>query len=153
MKNSLEILLRENNLLKDLENEHLKLLSGCAKNEKIDAEKYLFKEMQEAEKFYLVRKGKIALEMYIPQKGRVIIQTLEDGDILGWSWLIPPFNWHFDSRAISQVRLISFDAKCLRTKCEKDKNFGYEIMKRIAYLMETRLEATRLQLLDLYGKD
>jgi hypothetical protein len=76
---------------------------------------------------------------------------LGEGEILGWSWLIPPYNWHFDARAVELTRAIALDGKCLRNKCEQDHDLGYELLKRFAHIMEQRLQATRLQLLDVYG--
>jgi hypothetical protein len=79
------------------------------------------------------------------------IDTLEDGDVLGWSWLFPPHKWNFDSRAIALTRALVLDAKCLSGKCEEDHHLGYEMMRRFSAIMVDRLKATRLQLLDLYG--
>jgi CRP-like cAMP-binding protein len=93
----------------------------------------------------------VALEIVAPQRGPIIVETLGEGDILGWSWLIPPYNWHFDARAVELTRAIALDGKCLRTKCEADHDLGYELLKRFTNIMEQRLEATRLQLLDIYG--
>jgi CRP-like cAMP-binding protein len=76
---------------------------------------------------------------------------LAAGEVLGWSWLIPPYHWKFDARAIEQTRALALDGKCLRTKCEEDHDLGYELLKRFAQIMEERLQATRLQLLDVYG--
>ncbi|MEK7819312.1 MAG: cyclic nucleotide-binding domain-containing protein [Bacteroidota bacterium] len=151
MKQTLEAILKDHPFVKDLNPKHLHLLIGCAANIRIEQGKYLFKENQPAENFFFIRKGQIAIESFIPGKGQITIQTVDDGDILGWSWLIPPYKWHFDAKATTPVRAITLDAKCLRTKCEKDFELGYEMMKRVAYLMENRLQATRLQLLDFYG--
>ncbi|MCX8011107.1 MAG: cyclic nucleotide-binding domain-containing protein, partial [Ignavibacteria bacterium] len=101
--------------------------------------------------FYLIRAGRIALEIYVPEKGHVKIQTLEEDDILGWSWLIPPYRWHFDAKAIETVRAIAIDGKCLRRKCDDDVNLGYELFKRFSHIMESRVQALSLQVLDLYG--
>jgi CRP-like cAMP-binding protein len=79
--------------------------------------------------------------------------TLGPGDILGWSWLFPPYVWKFDARAREAVRATAFDGACLRKKCDADPAMGYELMKRLAHLVSKRLEATRLQLLDLYAAD
>ena len=91
------------------------------------------------------------VETFIPQKGPLGIRTRESGEVLGWSWLIPPYHWHFDVRAVELTRAIALDAKCLRGKCEEDLKLGYELLKRFAHVMEERLQATRLQLLDVYG--
>jgi CRP-like cAMP-binding protein len=111
----------------------------------------ILREGEEANHFYLIRSGKVTLQLMTPNKGPVIIQTLHEGDILGWSWLIPPFTWHFDAQAIELTRMIALDGKCLRTKCESDHDLGYELLKRFADILTKRLESTRLQLLDIYG--
>ena len=72
------------------------------------------------------------------------------GDVLGWSWLISPFRWHFNALAVAEVRAVTLDGECLRKKCEQDHDFGYEMLSRFSHVMERRLEATRMQLLDLY---
>ena len=77
--------------------------------------------------------------------------TLGEGDILGWSWLMPPYHWQFHARAVEVTRAIALDGKCLRTKCEQNHDLGYELLKRFCHIIERRLEATRLQLLDVYG--
>jgi CRP/FNR family cyclic AMP-dependent transcriptional regulator len=98
---------------------------------------------------YSRRKGR--LEVFIPGRGSVTIQTLGSGDILGWSWLIPPYAWRFDARAVEMTRAIALDGKCLRDKCEADHDLGYELLKRIAAILGQRLDATRFRLLDVYG--
>jgi len=99
----------------------------------------------------LIREGKVAVEVLAPQHKPIIVATLSIGELLGWSWLLPPFQWKFHARAIDGVRAIALDGKCLRTKCEENHDLGYEVLKRFARIMEQRLEATRLQLLDVYA--
>ena len=79
------------------------------------------------------------------------IQSLKEGEVLGWSWMIPPYKWHFDARAFDLTRAIALDGACLREKCEEDHDLGYELMSRFALIIAQRLEATRLQLMDIYG--
>jgi CRP-like cAMP-binding protein len=98
----------------------------------------------------VVRHGSVAITSVTPQEGLVTIQTLGEGDILGWSWLLPPYRWHFGARATEPTALIAFDAQCVRNKCEHDRAFGYEIMRRFAQIMASRLEATHLQLMNVY---
>ena len=105
----------------------------------------------EANHFYLIRAGKVALEIPVPGRGTVTIQTLGDGEILGWSWLIPPYRWRFDARAVETTRAIAFDGRCLRSKCEEDPQLGYELLKRVVARFGERLDATRFQLLDVYA--
>jgi CRP/FNR family cyclic AMP-dependent transcriptional regulator len=148
---TIEPLLAEHPFFKGIESRHLQLLVGCASNVRFNAGEFLFREGEEANQFYVVRFGKVSVEVYNPQKGGITIQTLGEGDILGWSWLIAPYQWHFDARATELTRAIALDGKCLRGKCEEDRDFGYELLKRFAGIMASRLEATRVQLLDVYG--
>jgi CRP-like cAMP-binding protein len=148
---TLEPILAEHPFIKGLEPHHVQLIVGCASNMRFDAGQFVFREGEEANQFYIIRKGKVALEIFSPEKGPIIIDTLGDGEVLGWSWLIPPYHWRFDARAVELTRAIALDGKCLRNKCEEDHDLAYELLKRFAHLMEERLEATRLQLMDIYG--
>lgn len=149
---NLQRVIIEHPFLKGLDQKHIELITGCASNVRFDVGNFLFREGEEANIFYIIRQGKIAVEAFVPERGSIIIDTLTDGDVLGWSWLIPPYHWHFDARAIEPTRAIALDGKCLRTKCEQDHNLGYELLKRFAQIIEERLESTRLRLLDMYGK-
>lgn len=149
---TLEPLLASHPFLKGLEPDHLKLIVGCASNMVFNPGDYLAHEGQDADLFYFIREGKVVVEIYSPLHGPIVIQTLTGGEILGWSWLVPPYHWRFDARAVEQTRAIVMDGKCLREKCEKDHDLGYELMKRFAEIIADRIEATRLQLMDIYGK-
>lgn len=148
---TLEAVLAEHPFFKGLEAQYLELVVGCATNTRFEAGKYIFHEGEEADRFYLIRHGKVALEVFAPNRGAITIQTLEAGEILGWSWLIAPYRWRFDAKALELTRAIALDAKCLRGKCEEDHDLGYELLKRFAYIIGQRLEAARLQILDIYG--
>lgn len=148
---NLESVLAECPVFTDLDPRFLHLIVGCASNVRFDPGQFIFHEGTEANHFYLIRHGKVALEILTPGRGPLIIQTVGEGEVLGWSWLIPPYHWHFDARTVDLTRAIALDGKCLRQKCEEDHHLGYELMQRFAHLMEQRLQATRLQLLDLYG--
>jgi CRP-like cAMP-binding protein len=115
------------------------------------AGEFVFREGDNADSFYFIRQGKLVIETYVPQKGPIAIQTREAGEVAGWSWMVPPYKWRFDARAVELTRAIALDGKCLRDKFEKDHDLGYELMKRFSVLIAQRLEATRLQLLDIYG--
>ena len=148
---TLEPILAEHPFLKGLKDKHLEVLVGCASNVRFDSGAFVFRQGQEANAFYILRDGKVAVEVFAPQKGAITIDTIGEGDVLGWSWLIPPYHWHFDAKAIEPTRAIALDARCMRTKCEDDHELGYELMKRFAQIIEQRLDATRWQLLDVYG--
>lgn len=147
---TLKQLLVEHPFLKGLEERYIDLLVGCASNVRFNANQYIFRENQEAEQFFIIRKGKVALQLNAPGRGTIIIGTIAEGDILGWSWLFPPYHWHFDAKALDTTLALALDGKCLRTKCESDHDLGYELLKRFSPIIENRLEATRLQLLDVY---
>ncbi|ATQ70519.1 Crp/Fnr family transcriptional regulator [Methylosinus trichosporium OB3b] len=127
------------------------LVSGCAKNARFEAGKYLFREGESADWFYLLREGRVALELRDPARGAVTLQTLGPGEVCGLSWLAPPYRWSYDARALDNARAIAIDAACLRRKSEADPRFGYEMMKRFMPPLIERLQATRLQMIDIYG--
>ena len=148
---NLERILSEHPFLSDLDPEHIALLVGCASNVVFQPGEFLFRESEPANAFYFIRHGKVQIETHVPQKGTIVIHTRESGEVLGWSWLVPPYRWHFDARAMELTRAIALDGKCLRGKCEEDHDLGYEIMKRFTLIIAERLEQTRLQLMDVYG--
>jgi hypothetical protein len=94
----------------------------------------------------------VAVELHHPPRGTALIETIEAGEVLGWSWLFPPYRWHFDARALLPVRATAFDGRCLRGKCADDRDLGYELMSRFAQILIDRLQWTRLRLLDVYGR-
>jgi CRP-like cAMP-binding protein len=112
---------------------------------------YIAREDDAADHFYAVRSGKVAIEVFAPGRGAAVLETLDAGAIVGWSWLFPPYRWAFDVRAVELTRAIAFDGACLRGKCERDPALGYDFMKRFARIMMQRFRTTRLQLLDVYG--
>jgi len=150
---SLTKVVAEYPLFQGMRNEHLELISGCARNVRFEEGQMLLKEGEPADTFYAIRHGRVAVEIFVPQRGAMTIQTLEAGDVLSWSWLLPPHHNQFDARCLSLTRALAFDAACLRGKCDEDHDLGYELIKRFAGIIAQRLRATRLQLLDLYGDD
>ena len=143
-------ILGQHPFLAGLSDAHMRVLVGCASNVRFVEGARLIQEGEIANKFYLVRTGRVALETDVNARGKIRIQTVGPGDVLGWSWLISPFRWHFNGLAVAEVRAVALDGECLRKKCEEDRDFGYEMLSRFAHVMERRLEATRMQLLDLY---
>ena len=127
------------------------LLVGCAANERYESGQFLFHEGQKAEKFFLIRAGTVAIEIDQPGRPPIIIETIAEGEIVGWAWIVEPHRATFDARATTLVRALSFDAKCLRHKMEADHALGYEVLRRFVPVMAHRLSAARLQMLDLYA--
>ena len=148
---SLQPILAEHPFLKGMKPEHLEVLAGCASNVRFEPGSFIFRQGQEANAFYILRDGKVAIEVFGAQRGAIAIDTAGEGDVLGWSWLIPPYHWHFDAKTVEPTRAIALDARCMRFKCDSDHELGYELMKRFAQVIEQRLDATRWQLLDVYG--
>ncbi len=148
---SLETLLEVHPFFANLGAENRDLLAGCASNVKFDAGEQICREGMEADRFYLIRYGRVAVEVFAPGSGPITIQTLHEGDMLGWSWILEPYRWRHDARALDLTRALAFDAECIRAKSEEDPKLGYELMKRCAGLIVERLHGMQLQLLDVYG--
>jgi CRP-like cAMP-binding protein len=151
MIEGLEHIVAQHAFFAGLEPPFIALVSGCAKNARVEAGTYLFHEGESADWFYLLRDGRVALEMRDPARGAVTLQTLGAGEVCGLSWLVPPYRWSYDARALEGVRAIAIDAACLRRKSEADPRFGYEMMKRFMPPLVQRLQAARLQMIDIYG--
>ena len=150
---TLDEIVGESPVFDGLTEDRLRLIAGCAQNVGFGAGERLFREGEPADTFFLVRRGRVALSTHAPARGAVVIETLDPGEIVGWSWLFPPYVWHFDARAVDEVRAVAFDGACLRGKCDSDPSLGYELMGRFASVMIDRLQHTRLRLLDLYGRN
>ena len=148
---TIEQLLAQAPALAQLSDEHRGVISGCARNKTFAAEEYLLREGEPADTFFVIRKGLVALETFVPQRGALAVQTLHDGDLLGWSWLVPPYRVAFDARALATTHTLCFDGACLRGKCEQDTGLGYDLLKLFAAVIVARLQNTRMQLLDVYG--
>jgi len=138
-------------LFAGMKEEHLALIVGCAANVRFEEGQFLGHSGEAADRFWVVREGRVGLELHAPAHGPLTVQTVGTDDVVGWSWLLPPHQLHFDLRALSPVRALMFDGRCLRGKFEEDHELGYEMTKRFMRVVVDRLEATGLQLLDLYG--
>lgn len=111
----------------------------------------LFDEGGSADRFWLIEDGRIALEMQVPGRGDQVVETLASGTVLGWSWLHPPYRWHFRAVARLATTAIEFDAPSVRRRCDADPAFGYAALRLFTPVITERLQATRLRLLDLYA--
>ena len=129
----------------------LELLAGCASQVDYVAGTTIFKEGDVADSCYLITGGDVALEIVVPGRGPHVVETLHVGEVLGWSWLFPPYRCTFDAQALTATTALRFDAVALREAKAANTEFGYELMKRFAQVLVDRLQATRLQLLDIYG--
>ncbi|MEO5372771.1 MAG: cyclic nucleotide-binding domain-containing protein [Alphaproteobacteria bacterium] len=147
----LEKFLKEQPVFQDLDADSLAFVAGCAMNRRYEVGEYLFEEGDDAALFFLLRHGTVAVEARVPGRQPIVIQTLHEGDVLGWSWLAPPHRCTFDARATTLVRALSIDAVCLRNKCEQNHELGYRIFVRFAGIMADLLHSARMQMLDVYG--
>ena len=129
----------------------LTLIAGCAKNVGFDEGELLFREGEPADTFYVVRRGRVSLELHTPERGGLVIDTIEPGEVVGWSWRFEPETRPCDARAPGPRRAIDGDGACRRGHGEDDKELGYELMKRFAQVMIDRLQHARVRLLDVYG--
>ncbi len=151
MIEGMEAIVREHRFFAGLDDDIVKLIAGCARNVRFNAGEYLFRTGEPADEFFLLRHGRVALDVAAPGQAAITVETAREGEIVGVSWLLPPYRWDHDARAVELVRAIGMDAKCLRRKCDADHDVGYEMMLRFVPLLVERLQAMRLQLLDVYG--
>ena len=125
--------------------EHLDLILEHAVDVQFEPGEVIFKENDPANRFYLIEYGKVTLETHLPHDGDIVVQTLAGGDVVGWSWLFPPFAWHFRARALEPTSAIVIDGAHLLGLCERNHDLGFELMKRMAQVVIQRLQATRRQ--------
>ncbi len=149
---SLEPILERHPFFAGFEERYLQLLAGCASNVRFNAGDYILREGEHANRFFLIRAGSVRLEVFAREQEPIVVQTFGEGDVFGWSWLVPPYRWNLDARAVELTRALALDGECLRAKCEEDHNLGYAFHQRFASIMAEQLRATQFQLLDVFGK-
>jgi CRP/FNR family transcriptional regulator, cyclic AMP receptor protein len=133
-----------------MKEDQIEFLAGCASNVRFRRGDRIFRRDKPADTFLIVKSGRAAIDLFVGSQG-VTLETVSENDLLGWSWLIPPYRWHFDVRAVTDVSAIAFDAECVRKKCATDPAFGYEMYKRFSAIIVERLMAARIQALKVYG--
>lgn len=131
--------------------QEIDFIASCGRHEVFKVNDIIAKEQADADSFYLIKKGLVGICKPIPNQKNPFIQTLDDNQIFGWSWLFPPYKWTAQAIALKETRTISLDGKCLRRKLEENPELGYKLMKRFSLLISRRLNATRLQMMDVYG--
>ena len=144
-------LLDEVPALRALSPDHRAAIAGCTRNRVYDRGAVLLREGGPADEFFVIRRGLVGVETEVPGRGAVTLETLDAGDVLGWSWLLPPYRSAFGARSLATTRVLAVDGACLRGKCDADPALGYDLLKVLAAVFAERLQDTRLRLLDLYG--
>src|SRR5881392_33351 len=128
----------------------LALLTDCAMATRFQKGQTILREGEFANRFYLIETGKVILESGADFGEPVVIETIGPGDLLGWSWMFPPYIWQFTARAVDSTTAIFFYGTILREYCEKDHSLGYELFKRMSVVMMKRLQAARRQMLSVH---
>lgn len=131
--------------------EFIGFLARCASERQIEPGQILFRQGESAHHFYLIRNGSIAIEIPAITGPTLKVQSLGAGQILGWSWLIPPYKWNFQAGAEAQTALLAFDGDAVLARCEEEPNFGYTLLKRFASLMAERLGVARQRMMDQWN--
>jgi CRP/FNR family transcriptional regulator, cyclic AMP receptor protein len=142
---------REHLFLHGLNHEQLTLLADCALPAHFQAGEIIFRERETADRFYLITGGRVVLESGAEYGEPVVIETIEPGDVLGWSWMLPPYRWHFTARAVEPTEAIFFAGPILRQYCDRDQLLGFELHKRISAVMMKRLQAARTKMLAIHA--
>lgn len=135
--------------VKGMKAEHLAILARHAREAEFTADQMIFRQNENAYQFYLILEGRVAVESYVTRADDIPLQIVTAGDVLGWSWLFPPFVWHFQARALEPTKAIYLDGASLLVDCEQDHSFGYQLMERIAQVVIKRLEAAQRRLLEI----
>jgi CRP/FNR family transcriptional regulator, cyclic AMP receptor protein len=147
---TLDHLIRSQPFWRGLDVRYFPTLNECASLVKFGVSEPIFHAGVDAEHFYLICTGRVALETFVPGQGAVTIETLAAGEALGWSWLFSPYRWHFSAHSIDLTEAVAFGAQGLRKYAHENHDFGYELTKRVSQVILQRLQTTRLKLTDFY---
>jgi len=145
-------LLTQHPLFTDMPEAYRDVLASSAAEVTYEPGQVIFREGDTANRFFLVLEGRVMLEAFNIQYGSMPVQTLEPGDVFGWSVLVPPHRWRLDARAAERTKLAVLDGPALREACEKDPGLGYALLQRFAMLLDQRLQALRNQLIERHTR-
>lgn len=149
--NSMRDELAQHAFLADMASWHIAKLAACAQAVDLSPGHYIWRQGQRPEMVYLVSRGRVALEIQIPNQGALEVESIREGEFLPWLWLGGVSRRRFDARAVLPTRVLVLDGRKLRALCEQDHEFGYQLLKRFARATEDRLQAARLHILELQG--
>jgi CRP/FNR family cyclic AMP-dependent transcriptional regulator len=151
MSFKIEDVLSNHKFLAGMDYRLVKILASCASMRQFYPEQYIFRQGEKADHFYLIRNGQIDVEAFSASGGPVLIQSLIDGDVLGWSWLVPPYEWRFDARVVRPTEVVALDGRDLHGILAMNHDLAYELLRRFLIVIAERLEAEQLQMVSLYG--
>jgi CRP-like cAMP-binding protein len=149
--NTMEDIITTHPFWQGLNPHYFHILRECAVYSRFGPDQFILNAGSDAEHFYLIHHGHVALETFMPGKGRVTLQAIGPGEALGWSWLFPPYRWHFSGRSTDITEAVCFGARTLRDYAEENHDFGYDLAIRVGRIILDRLQATRSLLADFYG--
>jgi len=144
-------LITEHPFLDGLDPEALTRLSAWASRSQFHPGTRIFSEGGKADRFWLIRSGQVQLDVHLPNRGRVVFESLGPGTVLGWSWMFEPYRWHFGATAVDATLTVEFDGRGVHRLCDQDPALGHALTSRFIRVVVDRLQATRIRLLDLYG--
>ena len=137
--------------LRGMSHDQLNVLAEAARDVSFPARHRLFEDGGNATRFWLIQSGRVSLDLHVPGEGPVVIETIGMGELLGWSWLFPPYKWAFGAVAATALEAFEFDAPDVRQRCAADHELGYEFNQRISQVLAKRLQATRIRLIARSG--
>lgn len=138
----LERSVAEHPFTKGMSPAHLRILTECAMFTQFQSGQIIFHKGEIANRFYLIQRGRVSIETPANEQGIITVQTVGPGDVLGWSWLFAPYYWHFNACSLEQTEAIFFYGTRLREGCEQDRDFGYQLMRRVTAILIQRLQVT-----------
>lgn len=151
MENNIKKIIHTNIHFKDIDEKYINFLVKHANFTNYKSNDFIFNFRDKADNFYLIVKGKVSLQMFSHERGEIVLEEIKEGEILGWSWLKDPCTWRFDALSITDTTLISFNAKAIKDKMNKNSKFGYQIQNIFMSIIIERMQSTRLRLLKELG--
>lgn len=148
IKTSIAELFEGKGFFSGLSEPYSEIVADLAMDYEVKAGELLFRHGEAATRFYLVTHGRVAIELYAPGREPIVVEHIENDDVVGWSWLVAPYRWNFDARAVEPSSLIGVDAPALRARCNAEPAFGYEIIRRFIPVMAHRLSNARERLVE-----
>ena len=146
----LEHTIARHEFFRDFKPQHLKIFQDCVSDAHYGRDQFILRQGQGAERFFIIRKGEVRLELQTPESGSIPIQTIGPDEIVGWSWIVPPYKSAFDARAVEHLHVIVFDTNELRRKCEQDFELGYRVLQKFTAALSSRFDTVRAMLIDYH---